>query len=153
MNYRNARMANGFLSLDQLAGKVDLVKSRTVSDRGAGVERIVRMIDCSEISTGRRSLCEAKSLEWCSIDGKPRWLVEEQEAAMERARRIDAARQKLRRAGLGYLIETFLLICKNGKHRDESIQELAARRGLSYHAAEVRYFGHREKILNTLGIQ
>ena len=137
MNYRNARMANGFLSLDQLAGKVDLVKSRTVSDRGAGVERIVRMIDCSD----------------CSIDGKPRWLVEEQEAAMERQRRIDAARQKLRRAGLGYLIETFLLICKNGKHRDESIQELAARRGLSYHAAEVRYFGHREKILNTLGIQ
>ena len=38
MSYRNARLANGFLSLDQLAGEIDLVKSRTVSERGAGVE-------------------------------------------------------------------------------------------------------------------
>ena len=36
MNYRNARLANGFLSLDQLAGEIDLVKSRVVSDGGAG---------------------------------------------------------------------------------------------------------------------
>ena len=33
------------------------------------LERIVRLFECSEISTDRRSLCEAKSLEWCSIDG------------------------------------------------------------------------------------
>ena len=32
------------------------------------LKRIVRLFDCSEISTDRRSLCEAKSLEWCSID-------------------------------------------------------------------------------------
>ena len=31
------------------------------------LKRIVRLFDCSEISTDRRSLCEAKSLEWCSI--------------------------------------------------------------------------------------
>ena len=130
MNYRNARMANGFLSLDQLAGKVDLVKSRTVSDRGAGVERIVRMIDCSD----------------CSIDGKPRWQAEEQEAETERQRRIDAARQKLRRAGLGYLVPTLMLIIKNGKNRDESIRELAERRRLPFESAKRLYFGHREKI-------
>ena len=35
MNYRNARLANGFLSLDQMAGEVDMVKSRVVSDGGA----------------------------------------------------------------------------------------------------------------------
>ena len=136
-SYRNARLANGFLSLDQLAGEIDLVKSRTVSDRGAGVERIVRLIDCSD----------------CPIAGKPRWLIKEQEAEAERRRKLDAARQRLRRAGLGYLAETFLLICKNGKYRDESIRELAGRRKLSYHAAEVRYFGHREKILNFFSVQ
>ena len=137
MNYRNARLANGFLSLDQLAGEIDLVKSRVVSDGGAGVERIVRLIDCSD----------------CSIAGKPRWLIKEQEAEAERRRKIDAARQKLRRAGLGYLVPTLMLIVKNGKNRDESIQELAARRKLSHHAAEVRYFGHREKILDFFRVQ
>ena len=45
MSYRNARLANGFLSLDQLAGEIDLVKSRTVSDRGAGVERMIGDVD------------------------------------------------------------------------------------------------------------
>lgn len=137
MNYRNARLANGFLSLDKLAGKIDFVKSRVVSDGGAGVERIIRSIDGSD----------------CSIAGKPKWQVEERKATAERARRIDAARQRLRRAGCGYLVETFLLICKNGKYRDESIRELAGRRKLSYHAAEVRYFGHREKILNFFSVQ
>ena len=137
MNHRNARLANGFLSLDKLAGEIDLVKSRVVSDGGKGVERIVRMIDCSD----------------CSKDGEPRWLAEERKAAAERQRRIDAARQKLRRAGLGYLVPTLLLIVKNGKNRDESIQELAARRKLSHHAAEVRYFGHREKILDFFRVQ
>ncbi|MDO5319024.1 MAG: hypothetical protein Q4G65_10390 [bacterium] len=132
MNYRNARLANGFLSLDQLAGEIDLVKSRIVSDGGKGVERIVRMIDCSD----------------CSTDGEPRWLAEEREAARERQRKIDAARQKLRRAGIGYLTETFLLICKNGKNRDESIRELAMRQRLPFESAERLYFGHRKKIEN-----
>ena len=140
MNYRNARLANGFLSLDQLAGEIDLVKSRVVSDGGKRVERIVRMIDCSDCSD-------------CSNDGEPRWLAEERKAAAERQRRIDAARQRLRRAGLGYLVPTLLLIVKNGKNRNESIQELAARRKLSHHAAEVRYFGHREKILDFFRVQ
>ena len=45
MSYRNARLANGFLSLDKLAKELDLVKSRTVSDSGAGVERMVGDID------------------------------------------------------------------------------------------------------------
>ena len=131
MNYRNARLANGFLSLDRLAEEIDLVKSRVVSDGGTGVERMIGDLDRKPGDAER----------------------EEREAATERARRIDAARQRLRRAGCGYLAETFLLICKNGKYRDESIRELAGRRKLSYHAAEVRYFGHREKILNFFSVQ
>ena len=137
MNYRNTRLAKGFLSLDTIAAGRDMSKFRPLSDRGAGVERIVRMIDCSD----------------CSIAGKPRWRVEGREAAKERTRRIDAARQKLRRMGLGYLVPTLMLICKNGRWRDESIREIAARRHLSCHAAEVRYFGHREKILKAFDVQ
>ena len=130
MNYRNARLANGFLSLDQLAGEIDLVKSRVVSDGGAGVERIVRMIDCSD----------------CSIDGIPRWLAEEQEAETERQRRIHAAVVKLYRVGQGSLVSTLILICRNGKNRNESIREIATRRRISFESAKARYFAHREKI-------
>ncbi len=124
MNYRNARLANGFLSLDQLAGEIDLVKSRVVSDNGAGAERMIGDIDRTPDDVER----------------------EERDAAAERQRRIDAARQKLRRAGLNYLIETFLLICKNGKNRDESIQALMISRRLPFGSAKRLYFGHREKI-------
>ena len=130
MNYRNARLANGFLSLDQLAGEIDLVKSRVVSDGGKGVERIVRMIDCSI----------------CSTDGEPRWLAEEREAAAERQRKFHAAETRLRRLGLGYLVSTLALICKNGKDREVSIREIASRRHLCWEAAKARYFAHREKI-------
>ena len=137
MNYRNARLANGFLSLDKLAGKIDLTKAQVVSDGGAGVERIVRLIDCSD----------------CSIAGKPRWLIKEQEAEAERRRKLDAARQRLRRAGLGYLVPTLMLICQNGSYRDESIREIAQRRKLPFKSAERLYFGHREKILEAFRVQ
>ncbi len=130
MNYRNARLASGFLSLDKLAGEVDLEKARIVSDGGAGVERIVRLVDCSD----------------CSIDGKPRWLAEERETARERQRKFHAAETKLRRLGLGYLVSTLALICKNGKDRETSIREIASRRHLCWEAAKARYFAHREKI-------
>ena len=143
MNYRNARLANGFLSLDQLAGEIDLVKSRVVSDGGTGVERIVRMIDCSETTTDRRSHCKTKRH---STDGEPRWLAEEREAAAERQRKFHAAETRLRRLGLGYLVSTLALICKNGKDREVSIREIASRRHLCWEAAKARYFAHREKI-------
>ena len=121
MNYRNARLANGFLSLDQLAGEIDLVKSRVVSDGGAGVERIVRMIDCSD----------------CSIDGAPRYLAEEREAAAERQRRIHAAEMKLRRAGRGYLLPVLRLIVSNGNNRELSLAKIR----------RATYFRHREALL------
>ena len=71
MNYRNARLANGFLSLDKLAGEIDLVKSRVVSDGGAGVERMVGDVDRKpddaereerETAAGRRFPVKGSSL-------------------------------------------------------------------------------------------
>ena len=131
MSYRNARLANGFLSLDQLAGEIDLVKSRTVSDRGAGVERMVGDVD------RRPGDAEREDREWRE----------------KHRRKMDAARQRLRRAGLGYLVPTLMLICRNGSYRDESIREIALQRNLSFESAERLYFGHREKILEAFRVQ
>ena len=124
MNYRNARLANGFLSLDQLAREIDLVKSRVVSDGGEGVERMVGDVDQKPGDAER----------------------EEREAARERQRKFHAAETRLRRLWLGYLVSTLALICKNGKNREESISEIASRRHLCWEAAKARYFAHREKI-------
>ena len=124
MNYRNARLANGFLSLDQLAGEIDLVKSRVVSDVGKGVERMVGDIDRTPGDAER----------------------EERETAAERQRKFHAAETRLRRLGLGYLVSTLALICKSGKNREVSIREIASRRHLCWEAAKARYFAHREKI-------
>ena len=124
MSYRNARLANGFLSLDQLAGEIDLVKSRTVSDRGAGVERMVGDVD------RRPGDAEREDREWRE----------------NLRRKFHAAETKLRRLRLGYLVPTLALICKNGKNREESIREIASRRHLGWEAAKARYFAHREKI-------
>ena len=124
MNYRNARLANGFLSIDKLAGEIDLVKSRVVSDDGAGVERMIGDLDRRPGDAER----------------------EEREAAMVWLRRFHAAETKLRRLRQGYLVPTLALICKNGKNREESISEIASRRHLCWEAAKARYFAHREKI-------
>ena len=124
MNYRKARLANGFLSLDKLAGEIDLVKSRVVSDGGAGVERMVGDVDRKPGDAER----------------------EERETAAERQRKFHAAETRLRRLGLGYLVSTLALICKNGENREVSIREIASRRHLCWEAAKARYFAHREKI-------
>ena len=155
MNYRNARLANGFLSLDKLAGEVDLEKARIVSDGGAGVERLVEEID----RLGGRGVGAAEAARFDggrgdgakeaarfdgghgggSYDGEER----------ERRRKFHAAETKLRRLGLGYLVSTLALICKNGKDRETSIREIASRRHLCREAAKARYFAHREKIEKT----
>ena len=126
MNYRNARLANGFLSLDKLAGEVDLMKSRVVSDGGAGIERMVGDIDRRPGDAER----------------------EERNATAERRRKIHAAVVKLYRAGQGYLVPTLVLICRNGQYREVSIREIAARRRIDWNAAERLYFSHRKKIEN-----
>ena len=152
MNYRNARLASGFLSLDKLAGEVDLEKARIVSDGGAGVERLVEEVD----RNGGRGVGAAEAARF--DDGRE---VGAKEAARfddghgggsydgeerERRRKFHAAETKLRRLRLGYLVPTLALICKNGKDREESIREIASRRHLCREAAKARYFAHREKI-------
>ena len=103
MNYRNARLANGFLSLDKLAGEIDLVKSRVVSDGGKGVERMVGDVDRKPGDVER----------------------EEREAARERQRKFHAATTRLYRAGRGYLVPVLKLIVKNGSARHLSLEKIS----------------------------
>ena len=128
MSYRNDRFANGCLSLDLLFDDRMSDKSRSLSDGGAGVARLVTAIDYDP--------SEAEG--------------EEATARTRHERICGAVRQRFRRAGMGYLMPTFLLICRNGPHRNESIAEIARRRNLPLHVAKARYFVHRRKIIRLL---
>ena len=121
MNYRNARLASGFLSLDRLAGEVDLEKARIVSDGGAGVERLVEEID----RNGGRGVGAAEA---ARFDGGE---------AQERRRKLRAAIGRLRRAGRGYLVPVLRLIVKNGSERNRSLEKIS----------RASYFRHRDELL------
>ena len=135
MNYRNARLANGFLSLDKLAGEIDLEKARIVSDGGAGVERLVEEID----RLGGRGVGAAKAARF--DDGRE---IGAKEAArfdggeaQERRRKLRAAIGRLRRAGRGYLVPVLRLIVKNGSERNRSLEKIS----------RASYFRHRDELL------
>ena len=117
MNYRNARLANGFLSLDKLAGEIDLVKSRVVSDGGAGAERMIGDLDRRPGDAAREA--------------------EAREAETARRRKIHAAITRLYRAGRGYLVPVLRLIVKNGSARHLSLEKIS----------RASYFRHRDELL------
>ena len=118
MNYRNARLANGFLSLDKLAGEIDLVKSRVVSDGGKGVERMVGDVDRKPGDAER----------------------EERNAAAERQRKIHAATTRLYRAGRGYLVPVLKLIVKNGSARHLSLEKISRASYFRHRDELLRFF-------------
>ena len=131
MSTRNQRLNARMCSLDAMkSGMHDISKAAVFSDRGEGVERMADELDRTP---------ESESLT-------------ERDAVSSRFRKIEAARISLHRAGLGYLVPTFLLICRNGSNRKESIGEIAWRHGLARPAAERLYFVHRAKLLEFFGI-
>ena len=120
MSTRNERLADTFRSLDQMLEGVDATKAPILSDRGAGAERIVGACDRSP--------------------------DEEREYLSSYNRKIDAARKRLIRTGLGYTVSTLMCIIRNGRRYGDSIREIAASRKVSYEVAKETYFGHRKKI-------
>ena len=120
MSTRNERLADTFRSLDQMLEGVDATKAPILSDRGAGAERIVGACDRSP--------------------------DEEREYLSSYNRKIDAARKRLIRTGLGYTVPTLMCIIRNGRRYGDSIREIAASRKVSYEVAKETYFGHRKKI-------
>ena len=131
MNYRNARLANGFLSLDKLAGEVDLEKARIGSDGGAGVERLVEEIDRNGgrgVGAAEAARFDDGTIEAARFDGGE---------AQERRRKLRAAIGRLRRAGRGYLVPVLRLIVKNGSERNRSLEKIS----------RASYFRHRDELL------
>ena len=118
MNYRNARLANGFLSLDRLAEEIDLVKSRVVSDGGTGVERMIGDLDRGPGDAER----------------------EEREAEEERQRKFHAAITRLYRAGRGYLVPVLRLIVKNGSARYLSLEKISRASYFRHRDELLRFF-------------
>lgn len=105
---RNDELNRRMVSYDELTKDfADLSKAAIFSDGGAGVEAMVEQLDegiPSEEPTGR--------------DG-PRRLSPE-----DRKRKVDAARKRLERAGLGHLVPVMNLIVRNGSNRRESIWQM-----------------------------
>ena len=77
---------------------------------------------------------------------------EERRDGSHYTRAVDRARKRLER-NCAELLEVFYLIVRNGKHRGESIAELAALHKLDGKAASDLYFGHRKKILDFFKVQ
>ena len=120
MSTRNERLADTFRSLDRMLEGVDATKAPILSDKVAGAERIVGASDRSP--------------------------DEEREYLSSYNRKIDAARKRLIRTGLGYTVPTLMCIIRNGRRYGDSIREIAASRKVSYEVAKETYFGHRKKI-------
>ena len=101
MSFRSDRFNGSMRSLDAFVGSFDdPSKIAALSDRGAGVERMLDEIDHPEGPD----------------DGT---------TAGKRKRRLHAAEMRLHRAGLGHLVPVLRLIARNGSDRKESIWELA----------------------------
>lgn len=120
MSTRNERFADSFRSLDRMLEGVDATKAPILSDRGAGVERIVG--DCDWSPDGEREYLSAYN------------------------RKIHAAQMRLYRANLGYAVPTLMCIIRNGRRYGDSVREIAASRQVSYEVAKDVYFSHRKKI-------
>ena len=118
MSTRNERLADTFRSLDQMLEGVDATKAPILSDRGAGAERIVGACD--------------------------RPPDEEREYLSSYNRKIDAARKRLIRTGLGYTVPTLMCIIRNGRRYGDSVREIAASRLIDHGAAKTLCFSHRK---------
>ena len=117
MSFRSERMMRKFLSLDLLAGKIDLGKSRLVSDGGEGARQMRRADDGEEVQPDTR------------------------------AERLAGARRRLVESGLGRLLPVLEQIVKNGKNRRQSVINLSKVWRIKKNIARLRYNRGRSALL------
>ena len=124
MSRRNERFNRSMRSLEaMIAGMSDPSKSAKLSDCGKSAARM-----------------------YAALEPEP--------DAPDRDQELAGAVLRLIVAGLDYLVPTLLLIAENGSDRTKSIAEMAkTNRGKKdWHTAEVRYFRHRDKLLEFFDV-
>ena len=124
MSRRNERFNRSMRSLEaMIAGMSDPSKSAKLSDRGESAARM-----------------------YAALEPEP--------DAPDRDQELAGAVLRLIVAGLDYLVPTLLLIAENGSDRTKSIAEMAKtnRSKKDWHTAEVRYFRHRDKLLEFFDV-
>lgn len=124
MSRRNERFNRSMRSLEaMIAGMSDPSKSAKLSDRGKSAARM-----------------------YAALEPEP--------DAPDRDQELAGAVLRLIVAGLDYLVPTLLLIAENGSDRTKSIAEMAKtnRSKKDWHTAEVRYFRHRDKLLEFFDV-
>ena len=120
MSFRNERFNDGTLSLDNLAGKIDLGKARAVSDGGRGAEAVRDFLDLNDLRAEESR--EAEEQEKRQIE------------------RLNNLKEQLSKAGLNRLIPVLELVVANGMNRKLSVLRLCEIWRLNKAASRVKYY-------------
>lgn len=126
---RNEQFADRMTSIEVQFAGIDMTKATELSDKGAGVENLVNALDFDNPKVRRAILEDIAKME------------------AELKKRFESAIVKLILNGLSHTIPTLLKIMRNRGNRKASIAEIMAEEGISYHAAEVRYYRHRDILI------
>lgn len=126
---RNEQFAERMTSIEVQFAGIDMSKAAEFSDKEAGVERLVNALDFDNPKVRRAIFADIAKME------------------EELKKRFEAAIVKLILNGLSHTIPTLLKIMRNRGNRQATIHEIMAENNLSYHAAEVRYYRHRDILI------
>ncbi len=126
---RNEQFASRMTSIEVQFAGIDQTKAAEFSDKEAGVERLVNALDFDNPKVRATILKDIAKME------------------AELKNRFEQAIVKLILNGLSHTIPTLLKIMRNRGNRQATIREIMAENNLSYHAAEVRYYRHRDILI------
>lgn len=126
---RNEQFAERMTSIEVQFAGIDQTKAAELSDKEAGVERLVNALDFDNPKVRRAIFADIAKME------------------EELKKRFEAAIVKLILNGLSHTIPTLLKIMRNRGNRQATIREIMAEEGLNYEAARKRYNRHRDTLL------
>ena len=159
MSFRNDRFNEGTLSLDKLAGEIDLGKSRAVSDGGRGAEMIRGALDMKEIQAGEKRMADERQKRVRRQLDKMRDAilnanlaeVKHGKGEMKTAKRgrRDYNNQKRAQAQKEALIKLFDLMRTTGGGREETILRLSMALNMKKRSAE-RFYDRGVALLKML---
>ena len=159
MSFRNDRFNEGTLSLDKLAGEIDLGKSRAVSDGGRGAEMIRGALDLKEIQAGEKRMADERQKRVRrQLDKMREYILNanlaeathgKEEKKSAKSGRRDYNNQKRAQAQKEALIKLFDLMRTTGGGREETILRLSMALNMKKRSAE-RFYDRGVALLKML---